>query len=296
MISFKTFISEAAIHRKIENGYSDTPIQHPGAKVIHHDPSNRMTIYHLTTPEACHDFGTNSKWCTATKKKDFAHEYVRKGKVFAIHKGESRFQAYHPVSKKENLHYNPSVKEFRDTDNRSLDPQSQVHVLGNGNKMRHHEVESKMKATKHKRYNGPDWEPPPHPFQTMPEHEVVQAVKNMSSQERRDHFHAVINPEHLSDESEIGLSRRFNKQDLHHFHDDTDHASLIAHYGDLNKVAHTMGNHPDHEIRRIVQQRIQRVGGMKNILPPSPAPSNFQHHPDQFPMKFGKIQQGKKQQ
>lgn len=289
MISFKTFISESALDRKITKGTGATQIDIPGATVIHHDPQKAITVYHLKTPDACYSWGTGSKWCTATKRKNYAHKYLRTGNVFGIHHNEGRYQMYVPKGKD-----NPNTGEYKDIENNGASSHYQ-YLPG--------EVRGKLQKTRFSKYKGPDWEPPPHPYRSMPHHTIVAAIKNLPDQERREHFEAMRlgrgtmdRPIHYGSEDETAIADRFDKNDLHHFHDDPVHATFIAAHANIDDVAHTMGNHPDHGVRHIIQQRVKLAGGMKNILPPGPAPSNFQHHPDQFPMKFGKIQQGKKQQ
>lgn len=94
MKSFRQFIQESALQRKVENGNGAVPIDIPDTKIIHHDPAKKVTIYHALSPKACYTLGSGTHSCTSTQRREFAHGYLRKGNLFVIHHGKERYQHY----------------------------------------------------------------------------------------------------------------------------------------------------------------------------------------------------------
>lgn len=275
--SFKEFIAESALERKLTKGFSDPPVQIPGADIIHHDPEKRTTIYHLKKPEACYKYGNKASWCTNTKNREFAHSYLKAGNVFGIVHGANRYQ-YHHIKKANHV-------EFRDTDNKAV-PLDTHDAIFHGNHGRH--VLGAMLSTKHRPIRS-DWKPPRHPYSTKPEGDVVKHVLSLPASERLQHYNAIHfgqnYPQYHSDEEEnngFAIAARFNTNDLHKFHSDPDHHDFIATHGNLDQVAHHMKDHPDPHTRKIVANRIKMSGGEANMIKP-----DYEHYHSDHPGQGG---------
>jgi cytochrome c1 len=141
---------------------------------------------------------------------------------------------------------------------------------------------------------------PPHPIATAPEKQAINLIKSQDSKNRMVSYNTMVHgiDEHPNRDNisanpttshhEHAVEERFNANDLHHFHDDPHlpAARLVAQYGDIDKVAHKMKDHPDGEVQRIVKGRISRAGGEKALIPQRPEPEPISNDPDQFKMKL----------
>jgi hypothetical protein len=99
MISFKEFLEESALQRKIEDGSGDTPLNVPGAEVIHHDPEKKMTVYHAKTPNALATLCSGLGHCVSNKKSHWPAAYIGNGNVFVAHVHKERITAFMPHRK-----------------------------------------------------------------------------------------------------------------------------------------------------------------------------------------------------
>lgn len=275
MISFKTFIFESALERKIINGFSQHPLEIGGAEVVHHDPLTQTTVYHLKHHDALSTFGTQCRFCTSPKSNNWSGKYLRSGNVFGVMKGTNRFQMFIPKKGGTGERTDP---EFRDTSNSSV---SDTKVLPEG-------LKSQLTKIKHAAPN--------YKWSKMSDAEAIRDLKGLPSGDRLSHYQAIVNsggiaiaPGSAYDE----IQKKFNKNDLHHFIDDTDHSSFLAAHAPLDDVAH-LKNHPDLETQRIVKQRLSLVGGDHNIIQKEPK-STFQNNPNQLGLNLPKPK-GKKQQ
>ena len=88
------YMTENAIQRKLLKGSGGTPLDIPGTKVVHHDPENKITVYHNLTPESLYITGSQTAHCTNTRQKAFAHGYLHSGNMFTIHQSKRRYQFY----------------------------------------------------------------------------------------------------------------------------------------------------------------------------------------------------------
>jgi hypothetical protein len=94
MLTFRQFIKESALQRKIERGHGKTPIDVPDTKIVHHDSEKGITIYHALSPKACYTLGSGTGHCTNTRNKGFAHGYLRHGNMFVIHHKNQRYNHF----------------------------------------------------------------------------------------------------------------------------------------------------------------------------------------------------------
>lgn len=273
--TFKEFIAESAFDRKITKGFSDPPLDIPGAKIVHHDPAAKLTVYHLQKPEACYKFGTSAKWCTNTPKREFAHKYLKAGNLFGIMKGTNRYQ-YHHIKKNHQV-------ELRDENNHT------PHHLDTTSIFKDKRVLGNMMSTKHKPYRG-DWANDAvknHKIMKSSEKDAIAHIHSMSSGDRMRTYAAIhwgvddrhgfdLQPEHRA------AAARFNSNDLHKFHADPDNHAFIATYGNLDQIAHHMKDHPDAHTRKIVANRIKLSGGEGNMIKP-----DYEHYHSDHPGQGG---------
>lgn len=99
MISFKEFLLESALQRKIEDGSGETPLNVPGAEIIHHDPEKKMTVYHTKTPNALSTLCSGLGHCVSNKKSFWPGRYIANGNVFVAHIKKERITAFIPHGK-----------------------------------------------------------------------------------------------------------------------------------------------------------------------------------------------------
>ena len=113
MITFIDFLLEGLSGKQtkkiLRHPDGSQTIEHPDAPVVWHDKENATTAYHIKTPEAAHTFGQGTSWCTNTKHKSWAHEYLNAGNLFVIHKGKSRIQ--HFIAHHDSFHNETSLSE-----------------------------------------------------------------------------------------------------------------------------------------------------------------------------------------
>ena len=281
MFTFRQFmLFESATERKIQKGFSDPPVQVDGAEVVHHDPESETTIYHVKDPKGAYTLGSKTTWCTATPKRSFAHDYLRAGNLFTIVKGSRRY----------NYHVHKSLKkfEFKDEENEGEHLYKQISP----------EVARKIVSIPHTGFNS-EWKRPPHPIASMSEKDAIREIKSQTPKARLISYKSIVhgfeqhpNQRVREDDEEMGgretaIASRFNEYDLHHFHDDTHlpNARFVAHYGDLDKVAHKMKDHPDSEVQRIIKDRVSRAGGEGTLIS-QPPESSFSDDPNQLKMKL----------
>lgn len=281
MFTFRQFmLFESATERKIQKGFSDPPVQVDGADVVHHDPESQTTIYHIKHPKGAYTLGSKTTWCTATPRRSFAHSYLHSGNLFTILKGDRRFN-YHM-----GRNY-PYDLEFKDENNDDVHPHNIIHpsVDDHLEDIPPHNFKEK-------------WKKPPHPISTMPEKDAIREIKSQDPKNRMISYQSMVHgvDQHpngrvrandVINERETAVAGRFNANDLHHFHDD-DHlpaARFVAHYGDLDKVAHKMKDHPDTEVQKIIKNRVSRAGGEGTLIS-QPPESSFSDDPNQLKMKL----------
>jgi hypothetical protein len=287
MFTFRQFmLFESATERKIQKGFSDPPVQVDGADVVHHDPESQTTIYHIKHPKGAYTLGSKTTWCTATPKRSFAHEYLNAGNLFTIVKGARRYNYY---TRREQFHHHQiHHQEFRDEKNKRLHPHDVIspEVNTNIDNIAIHDFKEK-------------WKKPPHPIATMPEKDAIREIKSQTPKARLISYKSMVhgveqhpNQRVREDDEEMGgretaIASRFNEYDLHHFHDDTHlpNARFVAHYGDLDKVAHKMKDHPDPEVQKIIKNRVSRAGGEGTLIS-QPPESSFSDDPNQLKMKL----------
>jgi hypothetical protein len=279
MKSFKLFLKEASLERKITDGTGHKKIDIPGADVVHHDPEEGLTVYHLKTPGACYAFGSGTPWCTNTKHREHAHDYLKHGNLFGYHYKNKRAQLWEP-----NPDLTNTSPEFKNEQGKDLSPSAHRTLKAKANfvtdKIPHHPFND-------------DYVPPPHPYESKTDHELVTHIKSLANQERMDHYKSIIGNNTRISPDDYGrdpyeiVQQRFDKRDLHRFADDKDHGHFIASHAPLDTVYHKMKDHPDSNVRDIIRQRARIAGG--HILGPTDHPSTFENHPDQLPLKFPKV-------
>jgi hypothetical protein len=278
MLTFKQYmICESASERKIQKGFSDPPTQIDGAEVVHHDPASETTVYHVKHPKGAYALGSRTGWCTATPQKSFAHEYLRRGNLFTILKGNRRFN-YHIE------HGFPYDEEFRDEENKraSVDNVIPDHVASNIEDIPPHRFEEK-------------WKKPPNRFENMSQKQAIKNIKDLDTNDRLSVFKTIAegprahtsNTGSLSLEDHEAIANKMNAGDLHHFHDDPEHARYIAsNAADTDKIAARMKDHPDPVVQGIVRQRVALAGGEKALISQRPEPEPISNDPNQFRLKF----------
>lgn len=115
-------LTESALERKIEKGYSDKPIVHSGIDVIHHDPERKVTIYHAKTPEACKKLSTGLGACTSgSTGLGWSKTFMQKGNMMFVHHKSKRYIV--------NIRQKELTKEFSKHDKSEFD---QIHSDAHG--------------------------------------------------------------------------------------------------------------------------------------------------------------------
>lgn len=285
MKSFLQYIlHEATLDKKIKKGFSETPLDIPDAEVVHHDPETQTTIYHLKKPKAAYAFGGGTSWCTNSPKRPFAHSYLKRGNLFGIIKGKSRYQYHHTESALPG-----GSHELRDIENNSVG-----HFIS---EILPKDVFGKLLNIPHKPLRE-KWKQPPHPIHSMSKDEVVSNILSRSPSERLSayrtiHFGAEYE-RHQDEDEHNAIAAKFDTNDLHRFHSDPIHHDFIASHGALDEVAHRMKNHPDVHTRNIIKRRIELSGGERYLIKPHPETQTI-NHPDQISFKFPQIRKKRTQ-
>ena len=82
------------MQRKFEDGTGAKPINHPDAPIVHHDPENKITVYHMKTKNALKTCTSGMGLCT--HKDHWADGYLRGGNLFLVHHQRKRSQVFVP--------------------------------------------------------------------------------------------------------------------------------------------------------------------------------------------------------
>ncbi len=291
MKRFKQFLIENELSNKkakalMRNPDGSQQIKYPGSSVIHHDKEKALTVYHMHEPEAAHAFGSGSKWCTATPKESFAHDYMNRGNLFVIHHKNERYQYFHNKEQGDYMDYHAddppdhhyeaewhaNYSEFKNVHNQRPSSHYYIHDLVGPAAAR------KMHNTEHHEHEH-EFEPPPnpHPYEEMPAHHLIDHIKNLPTNERFKHIRALHVPSNMGhtysgrpthgDEdydrsTESVLRERGNHEiSIHHFADDHDPdiRAHVAHYAPLDTVHH-LRDDPHKHVRDIIHRRLQVAG------------------------------------
>jgi len=95
MKTFKQFLEESALERKIEKGFHEQPLNIPGTTVLHHEPEKKLTVYQAHTPEATCKLSSGLGQCTSGNNGlDWSKKFLRKGTMFFVHHKGSRLQVH----------------------------------------------------------------------------------------------------------------------------------------------------------------------------------------------------------
>lgn len=96
MVSFRQFLLESAAQRKYLKGTGATKFDFPDTEIVHHDPENKLTVYHSLSPHSLYTLGARTYHCTNTRRNSWAHAYLNMGNVFTIHHNKRRYQMLLP--------------------------------------------------------------------------------------------------------------------------------------------------------------------------------------------------------
>lgn len=109
MKTYKQFLVESSLERKIIQGHGKDPISIPGTTVFHHDPVAGLTVYHALEPRGLKLLSTDMGLCTSSNP-HFQHAYLYNGNTFMIHKNKKRVMFYNPLNN--NAHEEENSENF----------------------------------------------------------------------------------------------------------------------------------------------------------------------------------------